>query len=74
MAANLEEAEADAAEIYAAVKPSGREPEWDGPLLQLMPTLPPVSAPCSALDGQPGAPAGAARCPLTFGSLHVTIK
>ncbi len=40
-ATNLEEAEADAAEIYAAVKPSGREPEWAGPLPQLQPTLRP---------------------------------
>ena len=40
-ATNLEEAEADAAEIYAAVKPSGREPEWAGPLPQLLPTLRP---------------------------------
>lgn len=36
-----EEAEADAAEIYAAVKPSGTEPEWEGPLPQLRPVLRP---------------------------------
>ena len=40
-ATDLEEAEADAAEIYAAVKPSGSEPEWTGPLPQLQPTLRP---------------------------------
>lgn len=32
---------ADAAEIYAAVKPSGCEAEWTGPLPQLLPMLRP---------------------------------
>ena len=36
-----EEAKADAAEIYAAVKPSGSEPEWQGALPQLRPVLRP---------------------------------
>ena len=37
----VEGAEADAAEIYAAVKPSGREPQWRDPLPQLRPELRP---------------------------------